>query len=181
MLNSDSHFMSYGLWVTTIGCVCMAILFAVFSAVFALINTATTPVEAITGIPGLYLWNACARKKRSNKYMCTYISKILKFIKLCDVTPQLQAIWGHWYPGGSNTISNFAIIFCHWRIERTTGRRRGWPCLAIRFGSWWVRQSFTFWTSSSFSSEPIRTTQKSIGCTNPSRKRKPTVPLCCTK
>ncbi|OXA45697.1 uncharacterized protein LOC110856860 [Folsomia candida] len=60
MLNSDSHFMSYGLWVTTIGCVCMAILFAVFSAVFALINTATTPVEAITGIPGLYLWNACA-------------------------------------------------------------------------------------------------------------------------
>jgi hypothetical protein len=35
MLNSDSHFMSYGLWVTTIGCVCMAILFAVFSAVFA--------------------------------------------------------------------------------------------------------------------------------------------------
>lgn len=64
MLNSDSNFMSYGLWVTTIGCVCTAILFAVFSAVFALINTATTPVEAITGIPGLYLWNACARKEQ---------------------------------------------------------------------------------------------------------------------
>lgn len=64
MLNQDSNFMSYGLWVTSIGCVCMSILFAVFSAVFALVNTATTPVEAITGIPGLYLWNACARKEK---------------------------------------------------------------------------------------------------------------------
>ncbi|ODN03161.1 Clarin-3 [Orchesella cincta] len=59
-LNNDKNFMSYGLWVATIGCVCLAILFAVFSAVFALVNTATTPVEAITGIPGLYLWNSCA-------------------------------------------------------------------------------------------------------------------------
>jgi hypothetical protein len=62
MLNSDSNFMIYGLWITTIGCISLAILFAVFSAVFALVNTATTPVEAITGIPGLYVWNACACK-----------------------------------------------------------------------------------------------------------------------
>jgi hypothetical protein len=63
LLNDDRNFMSYGLWISTIGCVCLAILFAVFSAVFALVNTATTPVEAITGIPGLYVWNSLARKK----------------------------------------------------------------------------------------------------------------------
>jgi len=61
-MREDPNYMSNGLWIATIGCVCLAILFAVFAAVFALVNTATTPVEAITGIPGLYLWNICARK-----------------------------------------------------------------------------------------------------------------------
>lgn len=39
LLNEDRNFMSWGLWITTIGCVCLAILFAVLSAVFGLINT----------------------------------------------------------------------------------------------------------------------------------------------
>jgi hypothetical protein len=60
LMNDDRNFMSYGLWIATIGCVSLGILFAVLSAVFALVNTAATPVEAITGIPGLYVWNTCA-------------------------------------------------------------------------------------------------------------------------
>lgn len=52
--------MDYGLWVGTIVCLSLGLLMAVVGALFAVINTATTPVEAITGVPGLYLWNGLA-------------------------------------------------------------------------------------------------------------------------
>ncbi|XP_071532782.1 uncharacterized protein [Panulirus ornatus] len=53
-------FMDYGLWVGTIACLSLGMMFAVVGALFAVINTATTPVEAITGVPGLYVWNTLA-------------------------------------------------------------------------------------------------------------------------
>ncbi|XP_076032804.1 uncharacterized protein LOC143020347 isoform X2 [Oratosquilla oratoria] len=53
-------FMDYGLWVATIASLAAGMLFAVVGALFAVINTATTPVEAITGVPGLYVWNTLA-------------------------------------------------------------------------------------------------------------------------
>nr|XP_053638109.1 uncharacterized protein LOC128692767 isoform X2 [Cherax quadricarinatus]XP_053638111.1 uncharacterized protein LOC128692767 isoform X2 [Cherax quadricarinatus]XP_053638112.1 uncharacterized protein LOC128692767 isoform X2 [Cherax quadricarinatus]XP_053638113.1 uncharacterized protein LOC128692767 isoform X2 [Cherax quadricarinatus]XP_053638120.1 uncharacterized protein LOC128692767 isoform X2 [Cherax quadricarinatus] len=56
----NSVFMNYGLWVGTIVCLSLGMVFAVVGALFAVINTATTPVEAITGVPGLYLWNGLA-------------------------------------------------------------------------------------------------------------------------
>ncbi|KAK7080840.1 hypothetical protein SK128_020131 [Halocaridina rubra] len=56
----EPEFMSYGLWAGTIACLVIAMVFAVVGALFAVINTATTPVEAITGVPGLYLWNGMA-------------------------------------------------------------------------------------------------------------------------
>lgn len=56
----DLEFMDYGLWVGTIACLSAGLLMAVVGALFAVVNTATTPVEAITGVPGLYLWNALA-------------------------------------------------------------------------------------------------------------------------
>ncbi|KAG7171538.1 Clarin-3-like [Homarus americanus] len=55
-----AEFMDYGLWVGTVACLGLGMVFAVVGALFAVINTATTPVEAITGVPGLYLWNALA-------------------------------------------------------------------------------------------------------------------------
>ncbi|XP_045131615.1 uncharacterized protein LOC123516416 isoform X2 [Portunus trituberculatus] len=54
------EYMDYGLWVGTIACLSAGLLMAVVGALFAIVNTATTPVEAITGIPGLYLWNSLA-------------------------------------------------------------------------------------------------------------------------
>ena len=42
-------------------------LFAVLGAVFAVINTATTPVEAISGIPGLFVWNTAAGRVGSGR------------------------------------------------------------------------------------------------------------------
>ncbi|XP_066994832.1 clarin-3 [Anabrus simplex] len=59
-LHADREFLIYGLWVATIGCLCGALLFSALSAVFAVINTASTPSGAITGVPGLYLWNTLA-------------------------------------------------------------------------------------------------------------------------
>lgn len=58
--SDDLEFMDYGLWVGTIACLSAGLLMAVVGALFAVVNTATTPVEAITGVPGLYLWNALA-------------------------------------------------------------------------------------------------------------------------
>ncbi|GFY77574.1 uncharacterized protein TNIN_300851 [Trichonephila inaurata madagascariensis] len=48
---------TFSLWLLTIMCLALAMLFALISAVFAVINTVVTPVEVITGIAGLYLWN----------------------------------------------------------------------------------------------------------------------------
>ncbi|KAF2350744.1 hypothetical protein FHG87_018500 [Trinorchestia longiramus] len=52
--------MSEGLWVGTIACLSGGLLFALVGAIFAIVNTATTPVEAITGVTGLYVWNGLA-------------------------------------------------------------------------------------------------------------------------
>jgi uncharacterized integral membrane protein len=38
----------------------VALLAAVLTAVFAVINTTTNPVEPIAGVFGLYLWNSIA-------------------------------------------------------------------------------------------------------------------------
>lgn len=57
---TSPEFMSYGLWVGTISCLAIGMVFAVVGALFAVINTATTPVEFITGVPGLYIWNSMA-------------------------------------------------------------------------------------------------------------------------
>ena len=52
-----------GLWLATIIGLSGGLLFAVVGAIFSIINTATTPIEAITGIPGLFAWNVVAGKR----------------------------------------------------------------------------------------------------------------------
>ncbi|PSN38040.1 hypothetical protein C0J52_21397 [Blattella germanica] len=60
LVRTDREFLLYGLWVATVACLAGGLLFAGLSAVFAVINTATTPIGAVTGVPGLYLWNSLA-------------------------------------------------------------------------------------------------------------------------
>jgi hypothetical protein len=62
LVRTDHEFLLYGLWVAVIACLAGALLFAGLSAVFAVINTATTPIGTVTGVPGLYLWNSLASK-----------------------------------------------------------------------------------------------------------------------
>lgn len=60
LMRTDREFLLYGLWVATVACLAGGLLFAGLSAVFAVINTATTPIGAVTGVPGLFLWNTLA-------------------------------------------------------------------------------------------------------------------------
>jgi hypothetical protein len=64
LMRTDREFLLYGLWVAAIACLAGALLFAGLSAVFAVVNTATTPIGTATGVPGLYLWNSLASKYR---------------------------------------------------------------------------------------------------------------------
>ncbi|XP_054167216.1 clarin-3-like [Oppia nitens] len=59
-LSKNDNFMVFGLWLFTVLCVAIAMLFGIVSSVFAIINTVMTPIEVITGIQGLFLWNGLA-------------------------------------------------------------------------------------------------------------------------
>lgn len=59
-MSTNPQLMNFGLWLFTILSLALALLFGVVSAVFAVINTVMTPVEVITGVVGLYLWNGIA-------------------------------------------------------------------------------------------------------------------------
>ncbi|XP_013783839.1 clarin-2-like [Limulus polyphemus] len=56
-LQENPTLMKFGLWLFTIICVALSMLFGLVGAVFAVINTVIVPVELITGMMGLYLWN----------------------------------------------------------------------------------------------------------------------------
>jgi len=48
----------YSLWLGAVICMCLSIITSTCAAVFAVINSATTPILTLVGIPGLYLWNS---------------------------------------------------------------------------------------------------------------------------
>ncbi|KAE8750902.1 hypothetical protein FOCC_FOCC002330 [Frankliniella occidentalis] len=60
LARAEEDLLLYGLWVATICSLGGALLFCALAGVFAVINTATTPIGALTGVPGLYLWNTLA-------------------------------------------------------------------------------------------------------------------------
>lgn len=55
--------MQFGLWLFTVLSVAIAILFGVVSLIFAIINTVIVPIEVITGLRGLFLWNGFGGKQ----------------------------------------------------------------------------------------------------------------------
>jgi len=52
--------MVYELYIATISCVVAGLFFGIISAMLAIVNTGSNPVEAICHVPGLYLWNGLA-------------------------------------------------------------------------------------------------------------------------
>lgn len=65
MMKMDPDMMVYSLWVMTVIGVLAGLTMAVAAAVFAVINSAITPISALAGIPGLYFWNISASECRS--------------------------------------------------------------------------------------------------------------------
>jgi len=55
--SKNPNLMAFGLWLFTVLCIAIAMIFGLVSSVFAIINTVMTPIEVITGIQGLFLWN----------------------------------------------------------------------------------------------------------------------------
>jgi hypothetical protein len=53
----NPNLMPFGLWLFTVLCVAIAIIFGLVSSIFAIINTVMAPGEVISGIHGLFLWN----------------------------------------------------------------------------------------------------------------------------
>lgn len=58
--NKNEDFMNFAVWVLTILCLALSMVFGVTTCIFSAINSALTPIEEITGITGIYLWNGLA-------------------------------------------------------------------------------------------------------------------------
>ena len=54
ILYNENTFMVKGLYVATIICICVSMLFGIAAAISAVINTAYTPSESVCHIPGMY-------------------------------------------------------------------------------------------------------------------------------
>lgn len=59
-LSRNPNLMAFGLWLFTVLCIAIAMVFGLVSSIFSIINTVMTPIEIITGIQGLFLWNGLA-------------------------------------------------------------------------------------------------------------------------
>ena len=52
-----TDFINAGVWVSSVLFLALALLGAVLSAVFAVVNATVSPVEPVLSVPGLYIWN----------------------------------------------------------------------------------------------------------------------------
>lgn len=73
MMKMDPDIMIYSLWVLTVIGVLAGLIMTMAAAVFAVINSAITPISALAGIPGLYFWNISASKCNASAHFCICI------------------------------------------------------------------------------------------------------------
>ena len=95
--------MSFGLWVFTVLCVAIAIIFGLVSSIFAIINTVMTPIEVISGMQGLYLWNGMGGNLE--REMSARILLLLLLDSEC-------------MPRGSSSPSSLAFLTLAWLFVR---------------------------------------------------------------
>jgi len=74
-MSRNPNLMTFSLWFFTILSVSIAMIFGLVGAIFSIINTVMTPVETITGVQGLYLWNGLA----SLFCMCANVAWLVQF------------------------------------------------------------------------------------------------------
>jgi hypothetical protein len=64
----DKKFINAGIWVSCLLFMAIALLAALQTALFAVVNTTTNPVEPIAGVFGLYVWNSIAGNVNSRHH-----------------------------------------------------------------------------------------------------------------
>jgi len=78
ILYLERQFLVYELYIATIACVVAGIFFGIISAMLAIVNTGSNPVEAICHVPGLYLWNGMALFSSSAAFITWIVQYYLK-------------------------------------------------------------------------------------------------------
>lgn len=101
MMKMDPDMMVYSLWVLTVIGVLAGLTMAVAAAVFAVINSAITPISALAGIPGLYFWNISASKRSFVHLLFSFFAYIFM---VSSVFPTVS-----WQSMGSPVFSKTAI------------------------------------------------------------------------
>ncbi|KAH9389679.1 hypothetical protein TYRP_007226 [Tyrophagus putrescentiae] len=88
-MSRNPNLMTFSLWLFTILAVSIAMIFGLVGAIFSIINTVMTPVEAITGVQGLYLWNGLASLFCGGATL-TWIAQFLKNLRRNVLTEEEQ-------------------------------------------------------------------------------------------
>lgn len=101
----DAAFIDFRLWLATIIFLSLAILFGVVGAGFALLNALTTPIECITGVRGLYVWNTIAAVFN---LICIIMWVLLYYTKFKDNVMSSQELQYGWT---SKDHSSFGYSF----------------------------------------------------------------------
>ncbi|XP_023239742.1 clarin-3-like isoform X2 [Centruroides sculpturatus] len=93
ILKEDPPMIIYGLWLFTVLSVALSMLFGLVGAIFAVINSVTTPVELITGILGLYLWNGMGALFSLGAVISWILQFYLKLNKNVMTKEELKLKW----------------------------------------------------------------------------------------
>jgi len=78
ILYRERQFLVYELYIATIACVVAGIFFGIISAMLAIVNAGSNPVEAICHVPGLYLWNGIALFSSTAAFVTWIVQYYLK-------------------------------------------------------------------------------------------------------
>jgi len=137
-MKTDPDIMVYSLWALTVIGVFAGLIMAVAAAVFAVINSAITPISALAGIPGLYFWNISASKLHSLCYYYRVLSFVTVFAFFFPVILQLLA--------GSLWVGQY-FQRLQYNVMNKDDRRNKWTSegnASLGFSFWCVPLLFHF-------------------------------------
>lgn len=101
--------MVYELYIATISCVVAGIFFGIISAMLAIVNTGSNPVEAICHVPGLYLWNGLALFSTVSAFVTWIVQYYLKLYNNVLIREYREK--GKWSSeGGASFGFSFALV-----------------------------------------------------------------------
>merc|ERR1712073_266858 len=109
ILYRERQFLVYELYIATIACVVAGIFFGIISAMLAIVNAGSNPVEAICHVPGLYLWNGIALFSSTAAFVTWIVQYYLKLAH--NVLLRENREKGKWSSKGGATFGfSFVLV-----------------------------------------------------------------------